>query len=115
MDIFLAVFVGLLAAVGTWLVVTGSLFRMLIGLAVLAQAANVLIFVSGGISGEGTGIIDKSENALGESAPDPLVQALILTAIVISFGVLAFAMTLLKKHRESEDLCRLPIEKGGES
>ena len=73
-----------------------------IGLALIAQAANLLVFSAVGLRGLTTPIIKKGATALEEGHPDPLAQALVLTAIVISFGVLAFCLTLLKKAYEEE-------------
>ena len=66
---------------------------------VIAQAGNVLVFSAAGLGDGSVPIIADSAEALPEGHPDPLAQALVLTAIVISFGVLAFCITLLKKTR----------------
>ncbi len=104
MELTIAILVGFLAAAGVYLLLDRNLFRILIGLALLAQAANLLVFVAAGL-GDGThAIIPENARTLPENHPDPLAQALVLTAIVISFGVLAFCLTLLKKtHRRSGD------------
>lgn len=99
MEIAIAILIGLLAAVGTALLLSRNLFRILLGLALIAQAANVLVFSAAGLGDGSTAIIAESAEALPEDHPDPLAQALVLTAIVISFGVLAFCITLLKKTR----------------
>lgn len=102
MDLFVALLNGFLAAAGVYLLLDRNLFRILMGLALLAQAANVLVFSSAGLGDGATPIIAKSAETLPDGHPDPLAQALVLTAIVISFGVLAFCITLLKQtHRRS--------------
>jgi len=102
MDLLLAILIGLLAAVAVYLILDRNLFRILIGLALLAQAANLLVFSAAGLGDGTTAVIDKKADAPAENAPDALAQALVLTAIVISFGVLAFCITLLKRtHRRS--------------
>ncbi|MEM9016812.1 MAG: NADH-quinone oxidoreductase subunit K [Verrucomicrobiota bacterium] len=104
MEIALAILTGLLAAAGAYLLLERNLFRILLGLALIAQAANLLVFSAVGLRGLTTPIIKKGATALEEGHPDPLAQALVLTAIVISFGVLAFCLTLLKKaHRRSRE------------
>ena len=99
MEIAIAILIGLLAAVGTALLLSRNLFRILLGLALIAQAANVLVFSAAGLGDGSAAIIEESAEALPDGHPDPLAQALVLTAIVISFGVLAFCITLLKKTR----------------
>ena len=70
----------------------------------LAQAANVLVFTAAGLGRGDTAVIAKTAKELPEEHPDPLAQALVLTAIVISFGVLAFCLVLLKRtHRRTAD------------
>lgn len=97
MENVIALLVGLLVMSGAFLLLSGNLFRILLGLALLAQAANVLVFAAAGL-GDGTApIIPPDAQGPSESMPDPLAQALVLTAIVISFGALAFCITLLKK------------------
>lgn len=97
MENLIALLVGVLAAVGTQMLLSRNLFRILIGLALVAQAANVLVFAAAGLGDGTTPIIPADAGGPVESMPDPLAQALVLTAIVISFGVLAFCLTLLKK------------------
>jgi multicomponent Na+:H+ antiporter subunit C len=97
MENIIALLVGLLVAVGAYLVFSRNLFRILLGLALLAQAANVLVFASAGLGDGTTPIIPPDADGPARNIPDPLAQALVLTAIVISFGVLAFCLTLLKK------------------
>ena len=65
-------------------------------------AANLLVFAAAGLGDGTTPIIAKNAETLPKGHPDPLAQALVLTAIVISFGVLAFCISLLKQtHRRS--------------
>lgn len=102
MELCIASTIGVLAACGTRLVLGTSLFRMLIGLTLLAQAANVLVFTAAGLGRGDTAIIAPDAMTLPAGHPDPLAQALVLTAIVISFGVLAFCLVLLKRtHRRT--------------
>lgn len=99
METLAAILIGILAGSGTLLLLRGGLFRILLGLALLAQAANLLVFTAAGLTRGGTAIIAAGSEALPADHPDPLAQALVLTAIVISFGALAFCLVLLKKTR----------------
>jgi multicomponent Na+:H+ antiporter subunit C len=75
---------------GTYLLMQRQLTRILIGLALLAHGANLLIVLSAGGRGEPTFI------GTGDEAGflDPLPQAFVLTAIVITFGVTGFLLAL---------------------
>jgi multicomponent Na+:H+ antiporter subunit C len=90
MEILLAFLVGGLYAAGLYLMLGRSIGKLIVGLVLISQAANLLIRARPPIIPEG---------ALQVEGPfaDPIPQALILTAIVIGFGVLAFALVLV--HR----------------
>ncbi len=87
-----AVVLGVLFALGTFLVLRRDVLRVVWGVAILSQAANVFLVTMGGLSGAVPVIAHGSSGA--EPITDPLVQALVLTAIVIGFGTLAFALVL---------------------
>ena len=88
----LAVVLGLMFAFGTFLLLRRDVVRVVWGVAILGQAANVYLVTMGGLAGTAP-IIPKASH--GEIAyTDPLVQALVLTAIVIGFGTTAFALVL---------------------
>lgn len=101
MAVVLALLVGLLFAASVYLMLSRTLVRYLFGLVLMGNAANLLIFAVGGLFlGEPAIVPD------GLARPDapfanPLPQALILTAIVISFGLLAFAMVLAYRANEA--------------
>ena len=86
----LALVVGVLYAVGTYLLLQRNLTQIVIGLAVMGHGANLLLLAAGGRAGEAP------IAGAGGGAPvaDPLPQALALTAIVITFGVAAFLLAL---------------------
>lgn len=100
MELMFAILIGVLYAAGIFLLLSRSIVNLLFGLVLLGNAANLVIFVCSGVVRGKPPIA--SENMVMPDAPysDPLGQALILTAIVISFGVLAFAMVLVKKNYE---------------
>ena len=82
------VLVGVLFASGTFLLLQRSLTRIILGVGMLANGVNVLILAIGARSGEAP-IIGRD----GEFT-DPVPQALVLTAIVIGFGITAFLLAL---------------------
>jgi multicomponent Na+:H+ antiporter subunit C len=93
----MAFLVGILFAAGVYLMLRRSIVKLTIGLVLISQAANLLIFTASGLERGSPPLVP-----LGETHPpipfaDPLPQALILTAIVISFGVLAFTLVLVKR------------------
>lgn len=107
MTVALAATVGALFALGTFLLLRDDLIKVVLGLSILTQAANVYLIAMGGIR-EGT--VDSVPVLATHHEPfpetvDPLVQALVLTAIVISFGVTAFMLTLaFRTYEENESL-----------
>lgn len=95
MESLLAILIGLLVAASVYLMLARNLLRFLFGLVLLSNAANLTIFVAGRLTPEAPPLV-----APGMTAPDGLVanalpQALVLTAIVIGFGLFAFALVLI--------------------
>lgn len=88
MSIALLVLVGVLFAAGTYLLMERSLTRIALGVGVLGNGVNVLIVAVGSRPGRAPIIGERGELA------DPLPQALVLTAIVIGFALLAFLLAL---------------------
>lgn len=97
MSTLLAFVVGALYAAGIYLMLRRSIVKLVLGLALLGHAANLLIFTSGRLTQGEPPLIPDGEKVLAQPYADPLPQALILTAIVIGFGVQAFAIVLLKR------------------
>ena len=97
MQILLAIVIGSLYAMGMYLVLRRSFVKLILGLVLLSQASNLLIFTASGLTRMDVPLIKEGAEILTQPYADPLPQALILTAIVISFGVLAFALVLLKR------------------
>lgn len=88
MSLSLLVLVGVLFAVGTYLLMERSLTRIALGVGVLGNGVNVLLVIVGSRPGRAPIIGEDGELA------DPLPQALVLTAIVIGFALLAFLLAL---------------------
>lgn len=100
MSTLLPIVIGVLYATGLYMMLRRSLVKLIIGLALLGHASNLLIFVAAsgrGLVRGGPPIIAADQSSATTAFADPIPQALILTAIVIGFGVLAFALALFHK------------------
>ncbi len=97
MEVVLAVIIGALYAAGLYMMMRRSLAKVVIGLALLSYAANLLIFTVNGVIRGRPPLVPEGAMRPIEPFADPLPQALILTAIVIGFGVQAFALVLFKR------------------
>jgi multicomponent Na+:H+ antiporter subunit C len=107
METVLAFVIGGLYAAGLYMMLRRSVVRLLIGLVLLSNAANLLIFTSAGLLRGSAPVVPEGLDAPAMAVADPLPQAMILTAIVISFGVLAFALVLVHRTHQmvgSDDL-----------
>ena len=112
MEFVLAVTVGGIFAAGLYMMMRRSVVKIFIGLTLLGYASNLLIFTVGRLTRGRAALIGPEEHALIPPYPDPLPQALILTAIVIGFGVQAFALVLLRRAYQtvgSDDLDQMHI------
>ena len=94
-NLTLALVVGVLYTTGSYLVLQRTLTRVVVGLGLLAHGANLLLLQAGGSAGS-VPIIGDADGAAGVAGgtADPLPQAMVLTAIVITFGVSAFLLAL---------------------
>ena len=90
-QVVLALALGALATVGTFLLLRRDVVRVVWGVVILGQTANVYLVTMGGLTGTAPIVEHGGETA---GVTDPLVQALVLTAIVIGFGTTAFALVL---------------------
>jgi multicomponent Na+:H+ antiporter subunit C len=95
MEAVLPIVAGALFAAGFYLLLRRTLGQIIIGLAIIGNAANLLIFSAGRLSTSGTPIVPPGAQVPVEGSADPVPQALILTAIVIGFGILAFFIMLV--------------------
>ncbi|MDI7861295.1 Na+/H+ antiporter subunit C [Rhizobiaceae bacterium n13] len=102
MEAVLAVVVGIFFAAAIYLILSKYIVRILLGVAILGNAVNLLLFTSGRLTREVPPIIAEGIDALPAGAANPLPQALILTAIVISFSFFAFLLVLT--YRAYQDL-----------
>ena len=93
LEFLVASAIGVLVASGVYLILRGRTFPVVLGLTLLSYAVNVFLFVMGRIEVGHPPVIQEGV----ETYADPLPQALVLTAIVIGFGMTAFAITLAVK------------------
>lgn len=100
--IVLALLVGALFATGTALLMARGQVRLILGMALLTHGVNLLLFGSGTLTRGAAPIFASKDTFTLELAErtyaDPLPQALILTAIVISFGITAFLVVLVSRR-----------------
>lgn len=102
MEVYLALLVGCFFIVSIYLLLSKYVIRILLGVAILGNAVNLLIFTSGRLTREVPPIIPEALQVPAEATANPLPQALILTAIVISFSFFAFLLVL--GYRSFQDL-----------
>lgn len=113
----IAVLAGILFAAAVYLLLSRSLIRMLLGLTLLGNAVNLLIFIGGRLTRAIPPIVVEGEVPLPGSA-NPLPQALVLTAIVIGFAMFVFLLVLAYRAYETlevddTDEMRVAEPKGG--
>jgi len=107
MELLLAITAGALYAAGLYLLLRRRLAQLIVGLGLLTNGTNILIFTSGGLTRSIPPVVPEGSETLEPPFADPVPQSLILTAIVIGFGVLAFTLVLAHQvHRlnGSDDL-----------
>ncbi|MGV9009757.1 Na+/H+ antiporter subunit C [Brevundimonas sp.] len=98
MEIVLALAIGVLSASGVWLVLRPRTFQVLIGLTLLSYAVNLFIFSIGGLRIGAEPVLKGTSGDVAAYA-DPLPQALVLTAIVISFATTALLLVVILAAR----------------
>ncbi|MEQ8316117.1 MAG: Na+/H+ antiporter subunit C [Phycisphaerales bacterium] len=97
MELLLAIAVGFLYAAGIYMILRRSFVKLIIGLALISHGANLLIFAAGSLTRGKPALIPADQDELVGQYTDPLPPALILTAVVISFAILAFTIVLVKR------------------
>jgi multicomponent Na+:H+ antiporter subunit C len=99
MELLLAIVAGVLYASGLYLMLRRRLAQLIIGLGLLSNGSNILILSAAGVTRAKPPLIAAGVPA--DQLADPVPQSLILTAIVIGFGVLAFSLVLAHRVRQS--------------
>ena len=103
MDYVLAGLVGVFVAMGIYLLLSRSVIRMLIGMTILGNGVNLLIFTAGRVTREIAPIVPEGLDTPTGPIANPLPQALILTAIVIGFSMFTFLLVLAFRAYQSMD------------
>jgi multicomponent K+:H+ antiporter subunit C len=115
MEALMAIGIGVLFASGVYLLLRARTFPVVLGLTLLSHAVNLFLFVSGRLVINAPPIIEEGVR----SYTDPLPQALVLTAIVISFGMTAFlvilALRVFGDHADDHVDAGNDSERGGRS
>ncbi|WP_380058186.1 Na+/H+ antiporter subunit C [Falsihalocynthiibacter sp. SS001] len=106
MELLVASAVAFLTACGVFLVLRQRTFPVILGLSLLSYAVNIFLFSTGRLVQNMPPILDKYSDA---SYTDPLPQALVLTAIVISFGMTALVVMIALGAYLSSDTDKIDI------
>jgi multicomponent K+:H+ antiporter subunit C len=99
MELIIALGIGVLGGSGVWLLLRPRTFQVIIGLSLLSYAVNLFIFIMGWVRGGLAPFVDPSVPPDPARFADPLPQALVLTAIVISFATTALLLVVLLAAR----------------
>lgn len=95
MEWLISISIGVLTATGVFLTLRARTFPVVLGLTLLAYAINIFLFTMGRLNSGLPAVINDAQTQY----TDPLPQALVLTAIVIAFGMTAFLIVLALKAR----------------
>ena len=99
MALLMALGIGVLTGSGLWLMLRARTFDVILGLTLLSYAVNLFIFVMGRVTVGAPPLVAKGVPATLASHADPLPQALVLTAIVISFAMTALLLAIALRAR----------------
>jgi multicomponent Na+:H+ antiporter subunit C len=100
-EVVFAITSGVLYATGLYLMLRRRLAQIIIGIGLLSNGTNLLIFAAGGLTRSNPPVVSEATGQLQVPYADPVPQALILTAIVIGFGVIAFSLVLAHRVHQS--------------
>ncbi|HLR40515.1 MAG TPA: Na(+)/H(+) antiporter subunit C [Virgibacillus sp.] len=110
MELVMAIVIGVLFTAAVYLILSKSLLRIVFGTGLLSHGAHLLLLTMGGLGGTAPPVI---ADGVSDYA-DPLPQALILTAIVISFGVTAFILVLAYKTYSKHQTDNMDLMRGND-
>lgn len=99
MELILALGIGVLTGSGVWLLLRPRTFQVIIGFSLLSYAVNLFIFSTGGLRTGAVPVLEHGTAGNLALQADPVPQALVLTAIVISFATTALFLVLLLAAR----------------
>jgi multicomponent Na+:H+ antiporter subunit C len=115
LELLLAITAGTLYGAGFYLMLRRRLAQLIVGLGLLSNGTNLLIFTAGGLTRARAPIIAEGQTTPTGAFADPVPQSLVLTAIVIGFGVLAFSLVLAHRVHVmtgSDDIDEMGKEEG---
>ncbi len=95
MVLILAIVIGVLYTAGVYMLLRRSIVKLIFGLIFFSHATNLLVFLAGGLTKVKPPFIAEGELVAATGSADPLPQALLLTALVIGFGITAYALVLI--------------------
>lgn len=110
MEFLMSIVIGILFMAAVYLILSRSLLRIILGTGLLSHGAHLLILTMGGLGGSAPPVLVEGVTDL----VDPLPQALILTAIVISFGVTAFMLVLFYRTYSEHKTDNMNLMKGND-
>lgn len=99
MELVLSLGIGVLAGCGVWLILRPRTFQVIVGLSLLSYAVNLFILAMGRLRVGAAPILSRTADGDTAGLADPLPQALVLTAIVISFATTALFLVVLLVSR----------------
>lgn len=108
MEALVALAIGILVAAGVYLALRPRLFSVLLGITLLSYAVNLFLLAAGGLMVDAAPLTDRPG-----PYPDPLPQALVLTAIVISFGMTALVIVLALRAMSEQGHDHVDGDSGG--
>lgn len=97
MNLPVALMTAAMAGISVWMILDRSLVRMVLGVALLGHVANLVLFQSGSPVVGNVPLVSEGATIPEPGYNDPVPHALILTAIVIGFGVVAFLTVLVRR------------------
>jgi len=99
MELVLALAIGVLTGSGIWLILRPRTFQVIVGLSLLSYAVNLFILAMGRLRIDAPALVERGARSDPALHADPLPQALVLTAIVISFAMTALLLVVLLASR----------------
>ncbi len=105
MNLIYAASIAAIMGIGLYLLLSRHIVRMIYGIMLISATVNLVIFLAGRIGANAPPVMQAGETTLAAGAANPLPQALVLTAIVIGFSLVAFVIALaLKVYRTTGTL-----------
>jgi len=95
MELILSIAIGIMVGSGVWLLLRPRTYQVIIGLTLVSYAVNLFIFATGKLTTGAPPILKKGVETTLANYADPLPQALVLTAIVISFATTALFLVMI--------------------